>query len=250
MEHGAEGCFGEELWGLLAELTAKQRAAIPRIVEHVGEGGSLTSLLRTSKNKGPHTICAWNTYYRRPRGWHHQERFRAALERAQREYDEARLRTAVEEAAERLRRAAPSAVELAEAVVVAVLTGESARVPTPVARLLALMEGAEKEGDQIRAASALLSQALRSGLSILDRADIETAVKNTGGEAAQWAGLLEELRDMGDEEEMADVEAEVGGIQEAGIPSTRGPGGSAPQPGEGGAGGRGGEVGEEPLDGV
>lgn len=216
--------FSAELRELMSELTPKQRAAIPRLVR-VGHGETYRSLLR-----GPDKICAVRTFYHRPRGWWHQPAFRAALAQAQKEFDALQLETAVEEAAERLRRAAPTAVELAEAVVLAALRGCEAdgEQVTSLSRLQALMEDAKREGDQIRAASALMGRGLQAALSILDRADIETAVKGAGGAEERWADLLQELRGAGDDE-VADVGAEAGDVPEAGVQAARWAGASAPE---------------------
>lgn len=68
----------DDLLDLLGPLTPKQRQGIIRIVEADLAGESLVSLFQ-----GPNRICAESTYYRaKPPGWHRQEAFRAALEKA------------------------------------------------------------------------------------------------------------------------------------------------------------------------
>lgn len=204
---GREICNGNYSGGIVVEwsaallermgaLTWRQRSALRRIVETVGEGGSLESLLH-----GPGKICTSRTYYRRAGGWNGQERWRAALSLAQEEYDRQRLSESVTQAAERIRRAAPTAVELAEQVVLVTLRGGEAEEELPALEVLAaVMAGGEVVPGQVRAATALLGKGLQAALSILDRADIETAVKAAGTEEARWAGLLEELREVADEE--------------------------------------------------
>jgi len=234
----------------MGRLTPRQREAIPRLVRALAEGTTMRALL-----KGEDRICAWSTYYRPRRGWYHQPFFREVLAQAQREYDAARLRTAVEDAAERMRRAAPTAVELAEQVVVTVLRGDrEGDIPSPLETLLRMTQTGQEKTGQVHAATALLGKGLQAALSILDRADIETAVKSAGGDAAVWRDLLEELRDVGGRrsngEQMADVGTEAGGVSEVGVPSTRAAVAGAPEPGAGDPGGGGGAEREEPVDGV
>lgn len=225
--------FSAELQELICELTPKQRAAIPRIVERLGGGGSLRSLLR-----GAGKICTERTFYHRPRGWWHQPAFRAALARARKEFDVIQLETAVEASAERLRRAAPTAVELAEKMVLTALHGldpDECEQVTSLSKLQELMTGAVKDGDQIRAASVLMGRGLQAALSILDRADIETAVKGARGAEEQWTDLLKELRETGNE--VADVGAEEGSIPSPELQSAPKPGAGASEPGAGDTGG-------------
>jgi hypothetical protein len=236
----------ERLLGLMEALTPQQRRAVPRIVEALMGGEPLTGLL-----KGEGKICAWKTYYQKPRGWAHQETFQAALQAALREYDQARLQVAVRDAAERMRRATPLAAELAEATVRACLTGEAERVPPPIWHLLVEMGavegkvGACKDSDAIRAASVLLSKGLQAALGILDRADIQTAVKSTGSEADLFRRWIEELRAAGDEddgdrwdpEDLANVAAEGGDVPPAGVRAESAAETGAPEQGAGGPGG-------------
>ena len=197
--------FSGELLAMLDGLTAKQRAAIPLIITTMAEGGTLSRLIRggprrkdrPGKGEG---VCAWHTYYGR-KGWSHNPRFVAALERARGEYDALLLRGSVEEAADRLRRAAPASAKAAEAVVQALLRGsDEAGIPSPLETLLKITQNGEAGRGQVQAASALLGKGLQAALSILDRADIKTAVKSAGGTEAEWRGLLEELRGGGDED--------------------------------------------------
>jgi hypothetical protein len=120
---------------------------------------------------------------------------------------------------------------------------------------LLLKHGAE--GVKVRAATLLLrvraraiERGMRAAMGVLDRADIETAVKSAGGEEAEWRGLLEELRGLADEASVADVEAEAGGVQAAGVRAARGAGGGAPEPGAGDPGGGGGAERQESVDGA
>ncbi len=209
--------FSARLQTLMSQLTPKQRAAIPRLME-VGRGVSYRSLLR-----GPDKICAVRTFYHRPRGWWHQPAFRAALALARKEFDAVQLETVVEDAAARLRRAAPTAVEMAEAVVLAALRGcdrepddeqAGAGRVTSLSKLQTLMQSAERQGDQIRAASVLTGRGLQAALSILDRAGLETAVKAASGDEGRWEELLQELRGA---DEVADVGAKADNISPAGI---------------------------------
>ena len=202
--------FSDELLAMLGGLTARQRAAIPQIVATLAEGGALSRLIRGGPRRKDRPgsgegICAWHTYYGR-KGWSHNPQFVAALERARKEYDAALLRDAVDEAAERLRRAAPASARAAEAIVQALLRGsDEAGIPSPLETLLKITQDGGAGRGQVQAASALLGKGLQAALSILDRADIETAVKSAGGAEAEWRGLLEELRGGGDED--ADEEA-------------------------------------------
>jgi len=246
--------FSQELLDQMAELTPLQRAAIPRLVRAAHEGVSKRDLLT-----GEDRICAWSTYYRPGRGWHHQEEFQAVLERAKREYDAAVLRTAVDEAAEVLRRTTPLAAQMLSGEVRAglqVLRGDVSKDEMSFAeRQLWLLIEHGDDAVKMRAAQILLRErkvardrGLRAATGVLDRADVETAIKSAGGDAAEWRDMLEELRGLEDGE-VADVGAEVGDFPEAGIPSSRGTGGGTQKRGQGSVGGRGGAGGQEQVDG-
>ena len=221
--------WSEELLERMAALTWRQRSALRRVVETVGEGGSIRSLLT-----GPDKVCTTRTYYRRKGGWNSQERWRAALALAQEEYDRQRLSESVTLAAERIRRASLTSVELAEAVVLLALRGSEEDESSALRTLARVMMEGEGQPGQVRAATAVLARGLQAALSILDRADIETAVKSAGGEETRWAGLLEELR------EVADEGPEGGGVRAAGVPSARDAVAGTREPGAGGVGGGGG----------
>ena len=88
----------------LDQLTAQQRAAIPRLVLAIIEGRGVASLLR-----GPGKVCSHWTYWRKAKppvhsaGWAHQPRFQRAMAAA---LDDLRLRTetdVVEESVQRIR---------------------------------------------------------------------------------------------------------------------------------------------------
>jgi hypothetical protein len=235
-----------ELQAELQELTPKQQRAIPRIVEALASGRTLTSLLQ-----GPGKICAWKTYYQRPRGWHHQARFQRVLAQAQAEYRQALMLRVVDEAAEDLRLLTRPAVQLAGAVLQAVISGQvEGDVPAPVEVLLQLMRGEGADCVEVQqrrlAADSLLSKGLAAAFQLLDRADIKTAVKSTGGDAQRWADLLQELRDVGDEDgEVADAEAEAGRVPAPELQPAPGPDAGSREPSAGDPGGRGGAVGQE-----
>jgi len=235
MAHLPEEAFSQELLAKMERLSPKQREAIPRLVRALADGVRMRELLR-----GKDRICAWSTYYRPGRGWKHQARFQEALAQARREYDVARLQTAVEDAAEEMRRTTPLAA--------AVLRGMIEGAPPALEKLLLALEGEEMGPLEFRAADRLLAKGARAAVDVLDRADIETAVKSAGGEAAEWRGLLEDLRRVADEP-VADVEAEGGDLSEAGVRAARGAEAGAPEPGAGDSGGGGGEEREEQVDG-
>ena len=88
----------------LDQLTAQQRAAIPRLVLAIIEGRGVAPLLR-----GPDKVCSHWTYWRKAKppihsaGWAHQPRFQRAMAAA---LDDLRLRTetdVVEESVQRIR---------------------------------------------------------------------------------------------------------------------------------------------------
>lgn len=206
--------MSDELAELLAGLTAKQRAAIPVLVQTLAEGGSVQRLLRggprrANKPAAGEGICNWTTFYRKRRGWAHNPQFQQALEQARKEYDQAVLRSSVQDAAERLRRAAPKSVEAAEAIVDALLRGDGeAGILSPIETLLRISGQGETKRGQVKAALGLVGQGLRAALSILDRADIETAVKQQSGDEARWASLLQDLRGLEDEDDLEGGEEE------------------------------------------
>jgi len=245
-------CFSQDLLARMAELTAKQRAAIPRLVRALAEGQTMRELLQ-----GPDRICCWSTYYRPERGWYHQPVFRSVLQQAQNEYDSAILRLAVDEAAEVLRRATPLAAQVLQAEVMAGLQAQRDGEPvTFEERKLRLLVDHAEEGVALRALALLLRErgqtrqrGMRAAAGVLDRADVETAVKSAGAAEAEWRDLLEELRGLSDDGEVANVGAEVGDLPAAGVPSARGAGGGTPGDGAGVAGGGRGEVGEVEVDG-
>ena len=224
---------------MLGELTPAQRQAVPRIVSTLADGGTLTSLLT-----GTGKICAWKTYYQKPKGWSHNERFRAALERAQQEYDQYRLSQAVDIAVDRMRRTTPLAAELAERVLIGVLRGNEGddACPPPVAALLDLMTRADTDKVKREAAAALVSDGLRAAFAVLDRADIKTAMKAQDSDASRWEDLLKDLRGE-DDGEMADVETEGSDLSAAGVPASPGSAPGSPEPGSGDPVCGGGEVG-------
>jgi len=235
----------------MSRLTARQREAIPRLVRALADGSTMRALLR-----GPDRICCWSTYYKPGRGWYHNEAFREVLEQARREYDAARLKTAVEEAAATLRRTTPLAARVLEQEIVRGLRSLD-DVPddecTFEERSLRLLARVAEGAVQLRALEALSKirgaergRGLKAATAVLDRADVETAVKSAGGAEAQWRGLLEELRS--DADEMADVETEAGDLPAPGLPATRGAVAGTPEPGAGNPGGGGREIRQEPLD--
>ena len=192
--------FSAELLDRLGQLTPKQRAAIPRIVRVRSEGGSIESLLR-----GEERICTRSTFYGRGQdrpGWYQQPAFRETLAMAQREYDTAVLRGSVQEAAEILRRTAPLAAGLVQQMILEAKRALAAGDDTsPALRTLKRLLTDEDPGIRLRAARMLqqvVDSGIRAGLGVLDRADIETAVKGLGGADERFAALLAELRDVGE----------------------------------------------------
>lgn len=218
-----EQTFSDDLLDKLSALTARQREAIPRLVRALADGRTMRELLR-----GPDRICCWSTYYKPGRGWYHNEAFREALEQARREYDAARLKTAVEEAAATLRRTTPLAARVLEQEIVRGLRSLDADVPddecTFEERSLRLLARVAEGAVQLRALEALSKirgaergRGLKAATAVLDRADIETAVKSAGGAEAEWKAMLEELRGLGDDEQVADVEPEGSDLSEVGV---------------------------------
>ena len=208
----------------MSRLTARQREAIPRLVRALADGSTMRALLR-----GPDRICCWSTYYKPGRGWYHNEAFREVLEQARREYDAARLKTAVEEAAATLRRTTPLAARVLEQEIVRGLRSLELEVPdeecTFEERSLRCLARVTADGPlQVRALEALSKmraaergRGLKAATAVLDRADIETAVKSAGGAEAEWRAMLEELRGLGDDEQMAGVEPEGSDLSEVGV---------------------------------
>lgn len=227
----AKATFSQELLHRMEELTPMQRRAIPRIVATLAQGGALTSLLsggpaRANKPaSNAEAICSWKTWYHRPKGWSHQAAFTAALEQAQQEFDEALMERAVDEAAERMKRMTLLAVDLAEKVLNAALMGDQVEnLPPAVQTLLTLMEEGETESTRRLAAQALLTKAMTTGFGVLDRADVATAIKASGADAQRWEAMLDELRDLEEDEDgetMADLAPEAGDFSEAGVLAAR-----------------------------
>lgn len=176
----------------MERLTVRQRRAIPLIVRARGEGRPWEAIL-----KGEGKVCNWRTFWDGKRGWYHQELFREVLGQAQREYDAAVLRTSVQDAAEGLRRAAPLASELLSELITVALRGLGENTP-PAARKMVLLAGLDqKPAVMLRAADRLLAMGMRAAVAVLDRGDIETAVKGQGGADERFAALLAELRGEG-----------------------------------------------------
>ena len=121
---------------------------------------------------------------------------------AQREYDTAVLRGSVQEAAEILRRTAPLAAGLVQQMILEAKRALAAGDDTsPALRTLKRLLTDEDPGIRLRAARMLqqvVDSGIRAGLGVLDRADIETAVKGLGGADERFAALLAELRDVGE----------------------------------------------------
>jgi len=187
---GAPGEFSTELLKRMERLTPKQRLAIPQIVRWRGENRPWKGLFQ-----GEERVCNEATFWRRDRGWWHQELFREVLTQAQREYDAAVLRTSVQDAAEGLRKAAPLATELLGVLIAVALRGLDENTP-PAARKMVALTGDEKPSVMLRAADRLLAMGMKAALGVLDRADIETAVKGLGGADERFAALLAELRGL------------------------------------------------------
>jgi len=218
-----ERAFSDDLLTKMGRLTARQREAIPRLVRALADGSTMRALLR-----GPDRICCWSTYYKPGRGWYHNVAFREVLEQARREYDAARLKTAVEEAAATLRRTTPLAARLLEEHIIVGLRAVSGDVPDEMltfeARQLRALARNAGGPVALRALDLLIrgdgadrSRGLKAAAAVLDRADIETAVKSAGGAEAEWRAMLEELRGLGDDEQMAGVEPEGSDLSEVGV---------------------------------
>ena len=196
--------FSEEFEERVGRLTPRQQAAIVRMVPVLGNGGSLRSL-----TSGPDKVCAWLTYWRaaskagsgsnRSPGWRHQPEFQAALALGLEEYRAGRLQ-AVERAAEELRAGSEEAAELARAIVRGVLGAEDG-VPPVVRELLAVLLGKDTSSrDRVAAGRVLMAQGLRSAMTILDRAGVETAVQAQGGDMQrEWVEALRAVGKQGDD---------------------------------------------------
>lgn len=246
-------------------LTSKQRASIPVICRVLGTGGSMRSLLR-----GENKVCSWRTYYAKPRGWSHQERYKRVLEKAQAEYSKQLLEDGVAEAADELRRSALPAAMLAAELVQAgrqALKGEEVGsreqgVGESPVQVLAGLLGSGDEAVSLRAAAELrrlVDSGLRAGLGILDRADVKTAVKGAvSGEDVHrvWMERLMEAgeegvgsREYGVDGTLADVGTEAGDVGDVELSATRGAGGGEQERGADGGGGGSGAGGQEPVGG-
>jgi len=188
---GASGNFSAELLRRMERLTPQQRRAIPVIVRWRAENKPWKGLFQ-----GEERICNEATFWRRDRGWWHQGLFREVLTQAQREYDAAVLRTSVQDAAEGLRKAAPLASELLGELIAVALWGLDEDTPPAAQKMMALMGLDEKPAVVLRAADRLLAMGMKAALGVLDRADIETAVKGLGGADERFAALLTELRGL------------------------------------------------------
>lgn len=249
-----EEAFSEDLLQKKGKLTPRQQAALPALVVAYHEG-RVRQLLR-----GPDRPCAWSTFYRPDRGWYNQPLFREVLEQARREYEDYLLRVAVDEAASLLRRTTLISARVLEGEV-----REALEIQAPsrreddlsfAERQLYLLINHGDESIRVRALGTLArlygsirSRGMKAATEVLDRADIETAVKSAGGAEAEWRGLLEELRGLAEDGEMADVEAEAGGVPAAGVRAARGAGGGTSEPGAGDPGSGGGAEREESVDG-
>lgn len=202
--------FSEEFEERVATLTPRQQAAIVRMVPVLGNGGSIRSL-----TSGPDKVCAWRTYWK-PTGWRYQADFQAALALGLEEYRAGRLQ-AVERAADDLRAGSEEAAELARAIVRGVL-GEVDNVPPVVRELLGVLLGDETSNrDRVAAGRVLMAQGLRSAMTILDRAGVETAVRDQGGDAQKLQDWLQDLKAEGQE-------PEKGAQRKAGVPRKDGVG--------------------------
>lgn len=195
----------EELAEVLATLTAKQATGILRIVEGEMEGRSLPSLL-----EGPDKICAWGTYHGggKSKGWKNKPEFKQALTLARRDLRAFRMeRSGIAQAAETLAATAPAAAAglrqrvLGDDRAVTVLewtltnAGEAALRKlaasrlgmTGLPRVVEPLETAltTESNNQVREAivEALgmvaggRARDLEADESVLDRADIKTAIK-------------------------------------------------------------------------
>ncbi len=248
--------WSEELLALMETLTPKQRAAVPRIAAQRSTGESLRSLLT-----GAGKICTWTTYYRKPRGWHHQERFQRAVDLAEKEYRKALLDHGVDEAVAGMRRLVFVAVEgLADEVHAGRRYArglEKDELGMAERGLMLLTETGAKEGVRLQALTQLAriagdqrNRSLRAYFGVLDRADIKTAIKGADRGDEELMELLDELRGAGPHgEELAGVVAEAGDLSETGLRSARGTGASAPEHGADRDGGGGGASGQEPMAG-
>ena len=208
--------FSEEFERQLAGLRSRQQqVGALRMIRVLGEGGSIRSLIT-----GPDKICAWATYYKRT-GWAYQDEFQAVVKLGLEEYRAGKVE-AVGRAAEVLRGASVEAAELSRAIVRGVLGGDMDGVPPAVRELVRMLVDEDaRDSDRVSAGRVLLNQGLRSAMTILDRADVETAVKEQSGDMARVQEWVEALRDAagaGDESgQMADVGAEAGDVPAAGV---------------------------------
>jgi len=106
----------------------------------------------------------------------------------------------VERAADELRAGSEEAAELARAIVRGVLGAEDG-VPPVVRELLAVLLGKDTSSrDRVAAGRVLMAQGLRSAMTILDRAGVETAVQAQGGEMQRkWVEALRAVGKQGDD---------------------------------------------------
>jgi len=208
--------FSQEFEARLAELRSRQQqVGALRMIRVLGDGGSIRSLIT-----GPDKICAWATYYKRT-GWAYQEEFQAVVKMGLEEYRAGKVE-AVARAAGVLRGASVEAAELARAIVRGVMGEDVSDMPPAVRGLVeVLTDEKARQSDRVSAGRALLNQGLRSAMTILDRADVETAVKEQGGDVAkvaEWVAALREAAEPGETGgQVANVGAEAGDVQAAGV---------------------------------
>jgi len=190
------GYMTAELAEQLTTLTAKQRASIDRIVQHVYiENRPMRDLLH-----GDNRIAAENAYYRKPKfdddgqlvkkgGWHHDPVFQATLKEAARLALLARTREELHAIAESKRRArlatgdvVDAAIEIAVDLVVA-RDDEGQPILDPETEKPIMVRRAQDK-DRIAAASLILKYA-----------EVDEKAQNAAGEATEaddWWGAADE----------------------------------------------------------
>lgn len=185
--------WSDELKEMLAALPLNRAAAIPRVVIHVGNGGSVKTLLT-----GDDRIISPAQYAR----WKQDPAFSEALALAEVEYGRYLAGDAVKQSAEDLRALTRDATEYLRMCVRAGRGEKIERGP------LATLQASADKGNRV-AARDLARLAEDASKTALDRADVETAVKQTGTGPQAAAELYREQRAA---DEMAELESEDEGI--------------------------------------
>lgn len=167
--------FSDDLMAEMAELTPKQQRAIPIFLLNEMVGKNRLPLF----GKGPKYITTQSTWYTT---WGNDQRFTSTLKRARSEYLQGVMQASLEIAAAELRRVSPDAVRLlAKTIANAREISENLDI---YATLTNIITGADVTDKDKMTAARALTEILKAGIgaanSLLDRADVLTAIKGMG----------------------------------------------------------------------